>query len=391
MPETYTTGQFAALARTTPRTLRFYDKKGLLKPSAVEKNGYRRYEKKDLLKLQKILLFRTLGFSLDEISYLLLEDSEDLAESFAMQSRMLKERIHHLSSIREAIATYSRALETGQPEEARILELLNLLAEDSQLLEQYRTAKNLEIRINLHSRYSEKGKDWFGWLFDNIDFSKVNRFLEVGAGSGQLWKERSLDLRHREIFLSDISEGMMEDARRSLPEDLYSFMVFPLQKIPFRSGYFDGVSANHVLFYLNDVNEGLKEICRVIRPGGVLYASAYGKNHMNEITRLVQEFDPSISLSSVPLYERFGIENGQELLQKHFDQVEFIPYKDSLKVTSARDLAEYILSCHGNQAEKLVGCYDEFLAFLEKRMKEKGCIVITKEVGLFKAVKGLQQ
>ena len=112
---------------------------------------------------------------------------------------------------------------------------------------------------------------------------------------------------------------------------------------------------------------------------------------MNEITRLVQEFDPSISLSSVPLYERFGIENGQELLQKHFDQVEFIPYKDSLKVTSARDLAEYILSCHGNQAEKLVGCYDEFLAFLEKRMKEKGCIVITKEVGLFKAVKGLQQ
>lgn len=391
MSETYTTGQFAALARTTSRTLRFYDQKGLLKPSAVQPNGYRRYEKKDLVKLQKILLFRTLGFSLDEISYLLLEEGEDLAASFLMQSRMLKERIDHLNSIREAINTYIRLLENGQQEEARILDLLNLLAEDSQLLEQYRSAKNLEIRINLHSKYSEKGKDWFAWLFDNIDFSKVNRFLEVGAGSGQLWKNRTLDLRHREIFLSDISEGMMEDARNSLPEDLYSFMTFPLQKIPFRSSYFDAAAANHVLFYLNDVDEGLTELARVLKPKGILYASAYGKNHMKEITQLVQEFDPTITLSSVPLYERFGIENGRSHLEGHFEDIEFLPYQDSLKVTDPQDLADYILSCHGNQAEKLVGCYNEFLDFLKTRMAEQGCIVITKEVGLFKARRKMEQ
>lgn len=63
----YTVKQLADLAFVSVRTLHFYDEVGLLKPAFTAKNGYRVYEEKELLRLQQILFFRELGFSLDEI------------------------------------------------------------------------------------------------------------------------------------------------------------------------------------------------------------------------------------------------------------------------------------------------------------------------------------
>ena len=63
----YKTGKFAKLANVSERTIRYYDKIGLLKPSFVMENGYRQYSDLDLLKLQKILSLKHLGFSIEEI------------------------------------------------------------------------------------------------------------------------------------------------------------------------------------------------------------------------------------------------------------------------------------------------------------------------------------
>ena len=54
MEKYYTTGQFAKMAGVTLRTIRYYDKIGLLKPSHILDNGYRQYCNKDLITLQKI-------------------------------------------------------------------------------------------------------------------------------------------------------------------------------------------------------------------------------------------------------------------------------------------------------------------------------------------------
>ena len=40
--------------------------------------------------------------------------------------------------------------------------------------------------------------------------------LEIGCGNGKLWENNTYNLRNREIFLSDISEGMLEDTRKNL-------------------------------------------------------------------------------------------------------------------------------------------------------------------------------
>ena len=380
----YTTGKFAKLANVTERTLRYYDKVGLLKPSFVLENGYRQYSQDDLLTLQKILLLRNLGFSIEEI-YPMLHDETSFVDSLKEQSNLVSKRISYYQNIKESLTKMIEFIEQTGMNWDRVIEILDLLSNEDQLVEQYKNSNNINIRIQLHKQYSTNPVQWFDWLRNQIDFSRVTKLLEVGCGNGELWKNNSLNLRNREIFLSDASSGMIEDCKKRLSDD-YSFMVFSCESIPFKSEFFDCVLANHVLFYLKDLNKGLEEIKRVLKSNGTFYCSTYGSNHMKEITQLVQEFDSSIVLSEAPLYESFGKENGQKILEKYFKSVERIDYQDELVVDKAKPIVDYILSCHGNQNEKLSNKTSEFYEFISKKL-DKGSIHITKEACLFKCRK----
>jgi DNA-binding transcriptional MerR regulator len=63
----FTVKQLSEIAGITPRTLRYYDRIDLLKPSRVGSNGYRYYDEAALLKLQQILLYRELELPLERI------------------------------------------------------------------------------------------------------------------------------------------------------------------------------------------------------------------------------------------------------------------------------------------------------------------------------------
>lgn len=374
----YKTGQFAKLANVSERTIRYYDKIGLLKPSFVMENGYRQYSDLDLLKLQKILSLKHLGFSIEEI-FPMVMDNTNLKESFDLQIDLIEDKISHLQSLKDAL---KRASQTPDLSWNMILSLVQLSNEETNIIEQYKNAKNLNDRISLHEKYSTNKQGWFNWLFNQIDFSKVNRLLELGCGNGKLWQENSIDLRNREIFLSDISEGMVEEVRNKLGSD-FNCIVADAEKIPFKDSYFDTIIANHVLFYLNDLNLGLKEIDRVLKSDGILYCSTYGKNHMKEITEIVQNFDSRISLSNHSLYDIFGLENGEDILSKYFSNIQRMDYQDSLEITESKPLIDYIMSCHGNQNEILGPRLNEFKEYIEELLKNNGKIVVTKQAGLF--------
>lgn len=378
----YKTGQFARLANVSERTIRYYDKIGLLKPSFVMENGYRQYSDLDLLKLQKILSLKHLGFSIEEI-FPMVMDNTNLKESFELQIDLIEDKMSHLQSLKDAL---KRASQSSNLSWNMILSLVQLSNEETNIIEQYKNAKNLNDRISLHEKYSTNKQGWFNWLFEKIDFSKVNRLLELGCGNGKLWQENKIDLRNREIFLSDISEGMVEEVRNKLGSD-FNCIVADAEKIPFKDAYFDSVIANHVLFYLNDLNQGLKEISRVLKSNGVLYCSTYGSRHMKEITDIVQNFDSRINLSNHSLYDVFGLENGECILKQYFTSVQRMDYQDSLEITESKPLIDYIMSCHGNQNEILGPRLSEFKEYIEELLQNDGKIVVTKQAGLFVCVK----
>lgn len=382
MKKTYTTGQLAKQAGVSERTIRYYDQKGLLKPSFIMENGYRCYDEHDVMQLEKILTFKYLNFSLQEIESIIKDDNQEtLQASLEMQIHLLENKIQHMLSLKESLLSAKDMLELS----LNWHDLANIVKEqtnDEKIMEHYRDAKHLSIRIHLHEVFSVNKQGWFPWLFEHIQFQSVNRLLELGCGNGVLWKNSTMNIRNREIFLSDHSQGMVDTARNLLGED-YSYMVIDCQKIPFKRDYFDAVIANHVLFYMNDIDKGLKEIQRVIRDNGTFYCSTYGRQHMHEINQLVKEFNRNIVLSDHDLSNRFGIEDGEIRLKKFFTMVSFIPYEDALEVNQVEPLLEYIMSCHGNQKKLLDHCLPAFHAFLEGKIKEKGSIHITKQAGLF--------
>lgn len=385
MEKKYKTGEFARLANVTERTLRYYDKIGLLKPSFILSNGYRQYTDSDLLKLQKILSLKYLGFSIEEIFPIVLED-QNLIESFKMQIDLIDSRIKSMTNIKDSMESIISTINDKNIDWSKIISLIKMSSNDSNIIEHYKNTKNLNVRISLHDKYSQNKQGWFPWLFEQIDFSRINRLLEVGCGNGKLWKNNKIDLRNREIFLSDSSQGMVEEVRKTLGND-FNCMVFSCEQIPFKDDYFDTVIANHVLFYVYDLDLTLKEITRVLNKSGMLYCSTYGSNHMKEINDLVLNFDSRVRLSQTKLYDVFGLDNGEYILRKFFKNVYKKKYKDCLIVDKSKPIIDYIMSCHGNQNELLGPKLDEFRKYLDSILLKEGAIKITKEAGIFVCLK----
>jgi DNA-binding transcriptional MerR regulator len=110
----YRTGQFARKAAVSIRTLRYYDKEGLLAPSQYSEAGYRLYSDEDLVNLQQILALKFLGFSLDEIKALLRANPRSLQEVLAQQKAMMQAKQVQLKGIIQAIDETEKLLQTGQ-------------------------------------------------------------------------------------------------------------------------------------------------------------------------------------------------------------------------------------------------------------------------------------
>ena len=72
----YSSGEFARMAHVTLRTIRYYDKQNILKPSYVTESGARFYTDEDFARLSQILLLKYLGFSLDDIREMTIDDSD---------------------------------------------------------------------------------------------------------------------------------------------------------------------------------------------------------------------------------------------------------------------------------------------------------------------------
>lgn len=100
-----TVGEAAKKMNVTVRTLQYYDKEGLLSPSAESEGGRRLYTDKDLVMLHQIISLKSLGFSLDDIKQRLisLETPADVANALTEQADDIRQKIEQLKDSLSAI------------------------------------------------------------------------------------------------------------------------------------------------------------------------------------------------------------------------------------------------------------------------------------------------
>jgi len=251
--------------------------------------------------------------------------------------------------------------------------------------EQYRDARNLNARVRLHALYSTNVYGWFPWVMDHIDLPPCCSILELGCGSGDLWRANAARIPQGwRITLSDFSPGMLAQTRQNLAplSRPFQWAVIDAAAIPLADGAVDAVIANHMLYHVPHRPQALSEIRRVLKPGGRFFASTIGQAHLRELDQLEKRFDPTIDDITAPSSRSFTLEDGAEQLAPWFNDISISRYPDALLVTQVAPLVDYILS-----TVKMDQARQASLAqFLAREMEQQGgAIYIRKDSGIFLA------
>jgi ubiquinone/menaquinone biosynthesis C-methylase UbiE len=254
---------------------------------------------------------------------------------------------------------------------------------------QYKDASNLAKRGNLHRRFSTNPQGWCSWLFDQYDLPSIAKVLELGCGPAWQWQHNVERIPAGwDITLTDFSPGMIDEARRNLADvsRLFAFCVMDAQHIEFADATFDAVFAHHMLYHVPDRTQALREVRRVLKPAGMLYAATNGPEHLRELHDLRHGFDPAAHwFGGIPNRQQdameFNRETGRAQLETVFAHVEWRSYADALAVTEAEPLVDYMQSASQPlSAER----HAEFLRYVQAELDRRdGVIAITKASGVF--------
>ncbi len=155
------------------------------------------------------------------------------------------------------------------------------------------------------------------------------RVLEVGCGWGELadWIARDTGA---EVTAIDLSPRMVELAR----ERGVDARIADVQDLPFDDDQFDVVVAAWMLYHVPDLDRGIAELARVLRPGGgSLVAVTNSRYHLLELRELV---------GSGPSTLKFSREDGEAVLARRFERVRREDIDGRLEFADRDQVEEYV-------------------------------------------------
>ena len=175
LPGYYTSGQFAHMAEVSVRTIRYYDQQNILKPSYINESGARFYTDEDFVRLQQILLLKYLGFSLEDIREMTINDTDYhlMQNALNLQLKLIDDKIEQMQLVKQAIQDTSREISKNHTVNwSQMLHLIHLTGMEKSLKTQYQNASNISARIRLHEMYSQNQTGWFPWIYHNCKITE---------------------------------------------------------------------------------------------------------------------------------------------------------------------------------------------------------------------------
>ena len=214
--------------------------------------------------------------------------------------------------------------------------VVRALNDPQHVVRQYETETGLAARKAVYQDVT--GVDARALAIEAVLAVAPDRVLEVGCGEGEL-AERLTALAP-EVVAVDQSPRMVELTRARGVDA----RVADIQELPFADDSFDAVLAAWMLYHVADLDRGLSELARVLRPGGRLVATTNGNDHLAELLALggLEHWD-------LP----FAAENGAAILGRHFGSVE---RHDANGTVTFSDI-ELVRSYFGS-SERLSGALD---------------------------------
>ncbi len=257
-----------------------------------------------------------------------------------------------------------------------------------EVMKQYEDDSKFKKRQDFHDKYSTNQYGFRNWLFDKYEIVEGCKILELGCGNGRIWDEKYDKLPSNIcLTLSDLSEGMCNVVKEKHKNHKNVLVEqIDIQNIPYDDNSFDIVIANHMLYHVPKVDKAIEEVYRVLKKGGIFYASTLGTNGFQKyLNQKFKEFNSSMDYFNIENWS-FTLKNGKQVLSKKFKDIEMYEYKDSIQLSDENELVEWIFTSVVMQdldKKQFNGLAEHFAKYKD----EKGMLNIPKQVGCFISVK----
>lgn len=203
-----TVNEVSKLTGVSVRTLQYYDKIGLLQPSGHTQSGYRLYDEANLEKLQQILLFRELEFSLKEIKTIIVAPDFDKDKALEQQIKMLTLKREHLDNL----ITFARGIKLGGKN------TMDFSAFDTSKLDEYaKEAKTKWENTEAYKEFSQKSKG----RSKEADMALAQGMMTIFEDFGKL-KDSSPDSSEAQGLVAKLQSYITENYYTCTPEILSS-------------------------------------------------------------------------------------------------------------------------------------------------------------------------
>ena len=244
----------------------------------------------------------------------------------------------------------------------------------------------MDARAGLYERFAREDEPWYRWLLRQLAPASGEQILDVGAGSGGVWRENPASLpADVRVAPFDRSCAMLTEARsRKAPATLAA--VGDAGALPFRDGSFDALLSAHMLYHVADRAGALREMRRVLRRGGRLCVATNDQTHLIELRELASRFALGGALFAVSRSpEAFDLESAADEVFDTFGPVRVLRRRVRLEITTAPPVVDYVRSVlpgGGTGSEEALA---EFGREVERHIARSGAFETVASAGVVMA------
>lgn len=250
----YSVGEIADKTGVSVRTLHYYDELGLLTPKKDPSTGHRKYRDQDIIQLQKIISYKFLGFSLDEIKNMLSQEKLNgtVIDSLTLQKKLFEEEIKKINTSIKAIERTMKLIkEHGDVDSTIIMSLIrSMQTEESQWawFEGYfgedvasmiynQTENKIEEMDDVFVQFTEKVKELIGTSVDSPEVMELME--EYTKATMSLFDENLMEMmatkssKLEEINLEELEKMAPSPFSKQEEEWLHKAMMAYIEKVGF--------------------------------------------------------------------------------------------------------------------------------------------------------------
>jgi SAM-dependent methyltransferase len=251
----------------------------------------------------------------------------------------------------------------------------------------------LTLRQRTHDLYSVPKINFTEWVLDRIIWRGDEHVLDLGSGSGMYFETLLPRIPNGSLVAGDLSFGMAQQAAKH--PFAGSTVNADAQALPFETGTFDVILANHMLYHVPDLDIAISEIHRVLKPDGCLIAATNSQFNMPEFDQLMRRafnllgaVGPEVESSLRSISHTFQLEDAPMRLAHRFFAVARYDLPGALIFPTAQPAVDYINSMRALREPYLPRrvSWDDFIHVLgdqiQRLINHFGELVVNKLTGV---------